>query len=122
MLRHVLAFALLVAPLAYGQVDPTSRAENQPVAPFKIVDRLYYVGASDVTSFLITTPKGHILIDGGFVETAPQIERNIRALGFQLSDVKILLFSHAHYDHVGGLAQLEHDTHAKLYASKGDAP
>jgi len=91
---------------AFGQADETSRSWNKPVAPFRIVGNLYYVGATEVTSFLITTPHGHILLDGGFVETAPQIERNIAQLGFKLQDVKILLNSHAHFDHAGGLAEL----------------
>ena len=60
-----------------------------------------------MTSFLITTPKGHILLDGGYKETAPQIEANVATLGFHLEDVKILLNSHAHLDHAGGLAELK---------------
>lgn len=98
------------------------RAMNQPVEPFKIIGNIYYVGASDVTSYLITTPKGHILIDGGFEETVPQIEQNVAKLGFKLEDVRILLINHAHYDHCGGLARLKEMTSAKLYASPPDAP
>ncbi|MDB5740828.1 MAG: subclass metallo-beta-lactamase, partial [Alphaproteobacteria bacterium] len=63
-----------------------------------------------------------ILTDGGLPESAPFIEKNIRALGFKLADVKILLNSHAHFDHSGGLAQLKKDTGAKFYASAGDQP
>lgn len=104
------------------QADATARSWNQPVTPFRIIGNLYYVGASDIASFLIVTPAGDILLDGGFVETAPQIEANIKKLGFRLSDVKILLNSHAHYDHAGGLAELKRVTGAKFYASVGDAP
>lgn len=112
----------LAAPLlAHAQSDPEMRAMNQPVAPFHLIGNLYYVGASDVTSFLIVTPAGDILLDGGFVETAPQIEANIRKLGFKLSDVKILLNSHAHYDHAGGLAELKRRTGARFVAMQGDA-
>src|SRR5260370_35533594 len=118
-----LAFAALLAPSRLaGQADPASRASNQPVAPFRILGNLHYVGASDVTSFLISTSAGLILIDGGFVETAPQIRDNIARLGFALRDVKILLNSHAHFDHAGGLAQLKAWTGARLFASAGDAP
>jgi metallo-beta-lactamase class B len=118
-----LAFAALLAPSRLaGQADPTSRASNQPVAPFRILGNLHYVGASDVTAFLISTSGGLILIDGGFVETAPQIRDNIARLGFKPSDVKIILNSHAHYDHAGGLAQLKAWTGARLLASAGDAP
>ena len=106
---------------AFGQADETSRNWNKPVAPFRIVGNLYYVGATEVTSFLITTPQGHILLNGGFVETAPQIERNIAQLGFKLQDVKILLNSHAHFDHAGGLAELKQKSGAKLIASAFDA-
>jgi metallo-beta-lactamase class B len=110
-----------LAALAMAQADPTSRSWNKPVPPFGIAGNLYYVGATEVASFLITTPKGHILLDGGFVETAPQIEQNIAQLGFKLEDVKILLNSHAHYDHAGGLAELKRKTGAKMIASARDA-
>jgi metallo-beta-lactamase class B len=95
---------------------------NQPVEPFRILGNLYYVGASDVTAFLISTDRGLIVLDGGFSETAPQIRDNIARLGFKLHDVKILLNSHAHFDHAGGLAQLKAWTGARLLASGGDAP
>src|SRR5262245_1875088 len=95
---------------------------NQPFPPFRIIGNVYYVGASDVTSFLVATPAGHILIDGGFVETAPLIEKSLTELGFELRDVKILLNSHAHLDHAGGLARLKELTGARLMASEGDAP
>jgi metallo-beta-lactamase class B len=108
--------------VAVAQADPTSRSWNQPVPPFRIAGNLYYVGASEVTSFLITTPKGHFLLDGGFVETAPQIERNIAGLGFNVRDVRFLLASHAHFDHVGGLAELKRVTGATLVATAPDAP
>lgn len=104
-----------------GQADEAHRLMNQPAEPFKIIGNIYYVGASDVTSFLITTPQGHILIDSGFVETVPQIKRNIAKLGFKLEDVKVLLNSHAHLDHAGGLAELKEITQAKMFASEADA-
>ncbi len=95
--------------------------DNEPVVPFRIAQNLYYVGASDVTSFLIVTPQGLILIDGGYAQTAPQILGNIRALGFDPRGVKILLNTHAHVDHAGGLAILKAATGAQLYASPRDA-
>jgi metallo-beta-lactamase class B len=105
-----------------GQTDATSSSWNQPVEPFRIIGNIYYVGAADLTSYLFVTPAGDILLDGGLVETAPQVEANIGKLGFRLGDVKILLNSHAHYDHAGGLAELKRATGAKFYASAGDAP
>ncbi len=112
----------LLLALLLAQTDATSRSWNQPVEPFRIAGNLYYVGATDITSYLITTPKGHIVLDGGFVETAPMILANIRKLGFDPKDVKILLNSHAHVDHAGGLAELKRATGAMLYASRGDIP
>jgi metallo-beta-lactamase class B len=112
---------LLLCANAYGQQNETNRSWNQPVKPFRIVGNIYYVGASDLTSFLITTPKGHILLDGGFAETVPQIKENIKSLGFRIADVKVLINSHAHSDHAGGLAALKGLTKAKLYASRDDA-
>jgi metallo-beta-lactamase class B len=112
------AALLLGAATLHAQSDPTSRSWNQP---YRIAGNLYYVGASDVTSFLIATPKGHILLDSGFAETVPIIQANVKKLGFRMEDVKILLNSHAHYDHAGGLAALKEMTGATLAASAADA-
>jgi metallo-beta-lactamase class B len=123
LLAAALGAAALLAPARLAsQADPASRANDQPVAPYRILGNLHYVGASDVTSFVLATNRGLILIDGGFVETAPQIRDNLARLGFKLRDVKILLNSHAHFDHAGGLAQLKAWTGARLFASAGDAP
>ena len=110
------------ALLACAQSDPVSRSWNEPIPPFRIEDNLYYVGASDITSYLITTPKGHILLDGGFVETVPIIRANIERLGFRIEDVKILIGSHAHYDHAGGLAELKRLSGAQFISSVLEAP
>ena len=117
MVRTLPVILLLCASALFAQSDPESRAANRPVAPFRIIANIYYVGASDVASYLIVTPRGHILIDGGFVETAPMIEANIRKLGFDPYDVHIILNSHAHFDHAGGIAELKKKTYAKLYVS-----
>lgn len=118
--------AATVLLLVYGIYSACAysadRDWNNPVPPFRIAQNLYYVGASDLTSFLITTSQGHILLDGGLPETAPQIERNIKSLGFKMTDVKFLVNSHAHYDHAGGLAELKRVSGAKLVASKADRP
>ncbi len=114
-------FCFLALPL-HAQSDPVSRSWNEPVAPFRIAGNLWYVGASDITSFLLTSDEGHVLIDGGFVETAPQILANIATLGFRVEDVKVLLSTHAHYDHAGGLNAIRRATGARLLASRGDTP
>jgi metallo-beta-lactamase class B len=115
------ALCLLGPARAAGQADETSRSWNQPVEPYRVIGNVYYVGASDVTSFLIVTPAGHILLDSGLAETVPLIRRNIARLGFRMGDIKILINSHAHYDHAGGLALLKEETGARLLASEADA-
>lgn len=122
VLRGFLALAFLAPAWACAQTDPTSRSWNQPVEPYRIIGNVYYVGASDLTSYLITTPEGHILLDGGLEESVPIIEAGIRKLGFELADVKILLNGHAHFDHAGGLAELKRRTGATFYASEREAP
>ncbi|HEY8563403.1 MAG TPA: subclass B3 metallo-beta-lactamase [Pyrinomonadaceae bacterium] len=116
-------FAISIASLsAFAQKNDVDRERNTPVEPFRIIGNVYYVGASEVTAFLITTPQGHILLDGGFAATASQIKENIEKLGFKMSDVKYLLNSQAHYDHAGGLAELKRLTGARMVASAGDKP
>lgn len=111
---------LLASGPAHSQASG-SGSMNQPVAPYRILGNLYYVGASDVTSFLVATPAGLILIDGGFAETVPMIRKNVETLGFKMEDVKILLNSHAHFDHAGGLAAIKKQAGAKFAASREDA-
>jgi metallo-beta-lactamase class B len=115
------AFIFCLSGLICAQKLDGDRKMNQPVEPFKIIGNIYYVGASDVTSFLIATPQGHILIDAGFEETVPQIRANVAKLGFKMEDIKILLINHAHYDHCGGAEEIKKSTNARLYASPPDA-
>lgn len=89
--------------------------------PFRIAGNFYYVGANDVTSFLIAGPQGHILIDGGYPGEAKMITASIAKLGFNIRDVKILLNSEHHYDHAGGLAELQKASGAQLWASEPSA-
>lgn len=115
------AAVILLATGAAAQYAPAVAEWNRPIEPFRIVGNLYYVGASDVSSFLIATPAGHILLDGGFRETAPLIESNVKKLGFRIGDVRLLLISHGHYDHVGSMAEIKARTKARLLASPADA-
>jgi len=87
----------------------------------KIVGNLNYVGGEEITSFLITTPKGHVLIDAGPAEMAPEVLASIRELGFRPEDVKYLLNTQAHFDHAGGFAALKKATGATLAVMEGDA-
>lgn len=95
---------------------------NDPFPPFKVIGNIYYVGTTGVSSWLITTPNGHFLLDGGLPQTPPQIIANIKTLGFDIRDVKYLLNSHAHFDHAGGLAALQRATGATMVASAKDRP
>jgi metallo-beta-lactamase class B len=113
---------LLASLPGLAQYAPANAKWNQPVPPFRIADNLYYVGAEGVASYLITTPKGDILIDTGFRETVPLVEASIRKLGFRVEDVRILLISHGHFDHAGGLAAMKAATHARLLVSPAEAP
>jgi len=90
---------------------------NKPRAPFHVYGNTWYVGTDGLGSILITSPKGHILIDGGLTQSATLIAANIRAAGFKLEDVKLILNSHTHYDHAGGIAALQRVSHAQVAAS-----
>jgi metallo-beta-lactamase class B len=113
----VLAALLGLAPPASAAIPPEW---SQPQAPFKVVGDIYYVGSKGLAAYLVVSPAGDVLLDGTLAENAPMVERNIAALGFHLRDVKVLLVTHAHYDHAGGLARLKADTGAAMMASAGD--
>src|SRR6478672_815630 len=84
----------LAVVLIFQWREATMNGGQKPAEPFRIAGNLYYVGANDVTSFLITGPQGHVLIDGGYPGTAPMIMESIAKLGFRITDVKVLLNSH----------------------------
>ena len=95
---------------------------DKPGPPFRIFGNSYYVGTCGISAILVTSNKGHILIDGGTEAGADIIAQNIQTLGFALNDVKILLHSHEHFDHVAGLARLQQLSGARLLASVEAAP
>ena len=115
------AAALLVGVLGYQWKAAITRNRSVPDEPFRIAGNLYYVGSTGITAFLLTGPDGHVLIDGGYPETAPLIIGSIARLGFSIADVKVLLNSHAHFDHAGGLRELQEASGAALWISEGDA-
>ena len=94
---------------------------NAPFQPFRLIGNIHYVGASGISSFLITTPEGHILLDTGFETTVPRIRESVAKLGFKLTDIKIILNSHAHTDHAGGHALMQELTGARILMSEADA-
>ena len=94
---------------------------SAPVEPFKIVGNIHYVGGANISSYLITTPEGHILIDTGMKEMHEVIKNSVAKLGFNTSDIKIMLSSHAHFDHIEGHAMMQKLTGAQVMAMVGDA-
>lgn len=97
------------------------KAWAKPIKPFQITEGVWYVGTENLSSILLTTPAGHILIDAGLDESAPQIKANIEAAGFRLTDVRYLLNSHARLDQAGGMARLKAWSGAQLVASQPNA-
>jgi len=98
-----------------------SGAYSRPVEPFRIVGNIYYVGAENIASYLIATPQGHILIDSGTTEMHDAIIGGVEQLGYKVSDIRILLASHAHFDHIEGHALMQRRTGAQVVAMAGDA-
>ena len=94
---------------------------NRPQKPFHIFGNSYYVGTHGISAILITSKSGHVLIDGALPESAEQIASNIRTLGFRIEDVKIILSSHVHFDHAGGIAELQRLSGARVLASPWSA-
>src|SRR5580692_7526174 len=100
-----------------AEVDPSW---TTPIAPFRIADNLYYVGSEDLASYLVVTPKGNILVNANLASSPPQIRASVERLGFRWSDTKILLNGQAHFDHMGGAAEVVRETHAKNMVMDGD--
>jgi len=113
--------ASLFATSARAQATAAAQYEK-PFPPHKVAGNLYFVGTAGLSNYLITTPAGHILINSDFESTVPIIRRNIEQLGFKFSDVRILLISHAHFDHNAGSALVKELTGAKYMVMEGDAP
>jgi len=109
------------SPLSPGQRATFHGRQSEAVEPFRIVGNIYYVGARNIASYLITTPEGHIMIDTGTKEMHDVIRTNVEKLGFKLQDIKILLSGHAHFDHVQGHAAMKRLTGAKVMAIGEDA-
>ena len=133
--RFAVLGALLLAAAAHAQTPapaqtsspaaaplPAMPAEwTTPIAPFRIAGNLYYVGSKDLASYLIVTPKGDILINSSLENSVPLIRNSVEQLGFRFKDIKILLISHAHFDHDAGSAEILRLTGAKYMVMNGDA-
>ena len=94
---------------------------NAPVKPFNIHGNSWYVGTAGLSAVLVTSPQGHILLDGALPQSAPLIIASVKALGFRIEDVKYILNSHAHWDHAGGIAALQRASGATVVASASGA-
>ena len=118
LLRSLLLPFALICGLS-AQINPEWTTQH---APFRIAGNLYYVGSNDLASYLVTTSQGDILINSSLTSSVPLIRKNIEALGFRFKDVKILLISHAHYDHCAGSAQIKKLTGARYMVMDADVP
>jgi metallo-beta-lactamase class B len=112
--------ALRLPALVVGLLLATQAKADEPFPAHRVIGKVYYVGSKDLASYLITTPEGHILINSGFEKTVPLIQAAVESLGFKMRDVKILLTSHAHSDHVAGHALAKELTGAKVFVMRGD--
>jgi metallo-beta-lactamase class B len=114
--------SLLVLAVVFPACAQTPPDWTEPFPPHRIAANLYYVGSKGLASYLITTPQGHILINSSLETSVPLIQASIEKLGFHLPDVKILLISHAHWDHCAGSARIKELTGAKYMIMDGDVP
>src|SRR5262252_8145003 len=112
----ILGFIAFASPLL-AQSNPEW---TRPFPPFRIIGNIYWVGSYDLSTYLITTPQGNILINTGVGDTAQQIKASVERLGFKITDTKILTATHGHFDHVAGMAALKKMTGAKLVISEPD--
>ncbi len=94
---------------------------NLPLEPFRLYGNTYYVGTAGLSALLITSDQGHILLDGGLTQSAPLIAANVVKLGFKVEDIKLILNSHAHYDHAAGIAALQRASGATVVSSASGA-
>lgn len=122
--RTILTIAIValagLGAVAAGAQGFDTTSWKRPFEPFRIIGNIHYVGTSELGAFLITTPEGHILLDGVLPESVSLVEQSIRALGFRVEDVKYLLNSQAHFDHVGSLAGLKATSGAQVLVMTGD--
>lgn len=113
----LLALVFATQALANPGDDP---AWSRPHAPYQVIGNIYNVGTEGIAVYLIATPQGLILLDSGPEHTESIVEGNIATLGFKLTDIKYILETHVHYDHVGSMAQVKKDTGTTFIASEGD--
>ena len=106
--------------VAYDAPAPVQNDWTEPFPAFRIAGNLYYVGSKGLASYLVTTPEGHILINSNMEPNVPMIRTSVESLGFKFTDIKILLISHAHWDHCAGSATIKQLTGAKYMVMDAD--
>ena len=111
---------LALAALMLLPAQPVDR--NKPFPAHKVVGNIYFVGTADLGTYLVTTPEGHILINTDYESTVPEIRKGVTDLGFKFTDIKIILGSHAHGDHMEGDAMVKELTGARVMAMEEDVP
>jgi metallo-beta-lactamase class B len=132
MKAHAVILVSLLVPIASAAARPALKADasktcefcaswNAPQEPFRVFGNTYYVGVAGLSSVLIASDKGLILLDGGLPQSAPLIDASIRKLGFKTEDIRLIVNSHAHYDHCGGIAALQRASGATVAASTSGA-
>ena len=121
MMTKTLLALLLLNGVALGQTTPASDFDK-PFPPHKVIGNVYFVGTAGLSNYLITTPAGHILINSDLESTVPIVRKNVEQLGFKFTDIKILLISHAHFDHNGGSALVKSITGARYMVMDADVP
>ncbi|NQX53105.1 subclass B3 metallo-beta-lactamase [Pedobacter panaciterrae] len=129
MFRHY--FNTLTVILFFSSFLATAQQVKEPkdtpiewsksYQPFRIAGNLYYVGTEDLACYLIVTPKGNILINTGLATSLSVIKANVETLGFKFNDIKILLTTQAHYDHMGAMSAIKKATGAKFMVDEKDA-
>jgi metallo-beta-lactamase class B len=131
-MRFVHLAVLIASVISTAQTRPPLKADppqvcgdceawNRPFEPFRVYGNSYYVGVDGLSALLLTSSEGHSLLDGALSQSAPLIDANIRALGFRTEDIRLIVTSHAHFDHVGGVAALQRVSGATVAASPSSA-
>ena len=120
-MRLMCVLVVLSSAIAFAQPPQVRDGLSERVEPFRVIGNIYFVGAKGLSSYLVTTPEGHILLDTGINEMHDVIRTNIEDLGFKMEDVKFMVSSHAHWDHIEGHAAMKRATGAQVVALGGDA-
>jgi metallo-beta-lactamase class B len=121
-LRRLCGGIALFAALAFTAWPAQDPSWTRPFPPFHIAGNLYYVGSEDLASYLIVTPQGNILINSSLEADVPLIRKSVEQLGFHFNEIKILLISHAHFDHCAGAALVKKMTGAQYFVMDADVP